>query len=979
MSIRTILAPGVQINEIDKSQYSPAMTGSNCYVMGFTDKGEPYTPMEFTSRSAWTSYYGTPDNEAERYAYAAACEVLNQNGRLRFARLPYDNAAFEKVACFKYKLTGIRPLSANFGEDGNPAMVEKTDEDGNEIQVPDATPFWEIYKADPTVDRVVAIEPKGCPYLADLSAIDELRTDEAKANVNEIVIADVSFNTYGQIQEDTRKGGKREMIGVMPVVTTAANAMYAQKLIDVANENVIGYEPVGRIMTLDAAAALDLAARFPELSDYTPNECMESDTARLLNTRDYYKLVERVPLRRLSSFDIGPDMTEDDIRLAIEAHMKAPETNAVSGSWNGKWSVSVTSDPDVPSSDISVASFSYIGEYSESDLREICDGQDGRPTQAQFETSYKPKFGWHNPGGDDTVPETLSREAIEMFPTIEFDGEHFVRDNLKKIGIVVYRMFLDPAEGNKVNFQMVEAYAGSLCKDDKDPNTGMTTFIDTIVNSQSKYINVFSNCFSTPSSKKEYKETLDMLVMQPGSSHGAELDAVIDKIGDFPSVIDKVARALDVSPFETNQIKDILANVKSLQSVTQSGKIAKAFDDAASEATSEDDKTTINRLKEELLAIAQKIKVYLEVTTPSLGFYQCMTREDISITKSIFDGMNKCFEKAEDINQFDIDVIPDAGLANIASYLKALYGDKGQYDLQVVDDLGNSMLGMWRCDSNTPAVKMWKTVEQKLDNFCKNVRKDCMFIADGPRPLVLAGQKKIVRPTKPANTIDANIVPNLKYITGLNTSYGACYVDWFEQADDYSGDFFWCPPSIKAMGVYVNTDVNYNYWDAPAGLNRGVIAATDVAFSPTIKQAGMFYEKNFNYAINYPQDGIVLEGQKTLQTKPSAFDRVNVRRLFLRLERAAWRVSRYFVYEGNTAYTRQRLVDALDPYFKQAKVGGGIYDYKIKCDETNNTDFVIDNNELRVSIGIKPVKTAEFILLDFVCLRTGGSWTEAGF
>ena len=69
MSIRTILAPGVQINEIDKSQYSPAMTGSNCYVMGFTDKGEPYQPMEFTSRTAWTSYYGTPDNEAERYAY----------------------------------------------------------------------------------------------------------------------------------------------------------------------------------------------------------------------------------------------------------------------------------------------------------------------------------------------------------------------------------------------------------------------------------------------------------------------------------------------------------------------------------------------------------------------------------------------------------------------------------------------------------------------------------------------------------------------------------------------------------------------------------------------------------------------------------------------------------------------------------------------------------------------------------------------
>ena len=203
-------------------------------------------------------------------------------------------------------------------------------------------------------------------------------------------------------------------------------------------------------------------------------------------------------------------------------------------------------------------------------------------------------------------------------------------------------------------------------------------------------------------------------------------------------------------------------------------------------------------------------------------------------------------------------------------------------------------------------------------------------------------------------------------------------MDWFEQADDYTGDFFWCPPSIKAMGVYVNTDVNFNYWDAPAGLNRGLIAATDVAFSPTIKQAGSIYEKCINYAVNYPNDGIVLEGQRTTQVKPSAFDRVNVRRLFCRLERMAYKISRYFLYEGNTAYTRQRLVDALDPYFKEAKVGGGIYDYKIVCDESNNTPTTIDRNELHVSIGIKPVKTIEFIMIDFVAASTGASWQEVG-
>ena len=236
-----------------------------------------------------------------------------------------------------------------------------------------------------------------------------------------------------------------------------------------------------------------------------------------------------------------------------------------------------------------------------------------------------------------------------------------------------------------------------------------------------------------------------------------------------------------------------------------------------------------------------------------LGLYSPMTKKDISISKSILDGMNKAFEKVADINKLDIDIVPDAGLANIASYLKAIFGDKGPYDLSITDSLGNSLLGMWKCKKATDDhVKMWKTVLLKHDNFCKNTRKDCMFVADGLRPLVLEGQKKIVRDTKPANSIDKNILPYIPAICGINTSYGAGYADWFEQADDYTGDFFWCPPSIKATGCYVNTDLNFDYWMAPAGLTRGIIAATDVAFSPNDKQAGAFYEKNWNYAINYP-------------------------------------------------------------------------------------------------------------------------------
>lgn len=104
MAIRLLDAPGIEIHEIDKSQYTPSMTGTKCFVAGFATKGEPYVPMQFTSKTAWQTYYGEPDNEAERYFYNACSEVINQNGVLYCARLPYDNESLDRMVAYKYKV-----------------------------------------------------------------------------------------------------------------------------------------------------------------------------------------------------------------------------------------------------------------------------------------------------------------------------------------------------------------------------------------------------------------------------------------------------------------------------------------------------------------------------------------------------------------------------------------------------------------------------------------------------------------------------------------------------------------------------------------------------------------------------------------------------------------------------------------------------------------------------------------------------------
>ena len=443
--MRTITAPGVEIKEIDKSQYSPAMVGTACYIMGFSDKGEPYRPMEFTSRASWQSYYGEPDNEAERYFYNAAVEVLNNNGRLYCARLPYDNPAFEKMVGFRYTLSP-------------------------ELSIDSDTPFFEIQKADATIKTVRAIESKGVPYLLDLSAVDELRTDEAKVMNNSFVIVDTTCGTLKPIVEDERKGVAREMIGIMPVVTTAANALFAQKYLEVENQCAIGYETIGCPITV-------------KTDDQPCNNVLEKDCCRLLNTGSWYSEITTVPY--LLSTSLCVDASDIDNDPAVIADIESQISGWIDlSAWNKSYQ---KTDDDAPSGQMAVG-ISYLSALTQTEYAAQLDVLSSDPKITSL-------FGWHGKDYDDNLPETVSQEANTFFPTIGFNSETntFDREHLKKIGVVVYKMFLDPAEGNKINFEPVEAFVGSLCKDDKDPNTGTTTFIDTIINNNSEYIYCFSN------------------------------------------------------------------------------------------------------------------------------------------------------------------------------------------------------------------------------------------------------------------------------------------------------------------------------------------------------------------------------------------------------------------------------------------------------------------------------------------------------
>jgi len=207
---------------------------------------------------------------------------------------------------------------------------------------------------------------------------------------------------------------------------------------------------------------------------------------------------------------------------------------------------------------------------------------------------------------------------------------------------------------------------------------------------------------------------------------------------------------------------------------------------------------------------------------------------------------------------------------------------------------------------------------------------------------------------------------------GRNTNYAAYYYPWCQVADPDLGRNVWLPPSTVVSGVYSFNDLVKHPWYAPAGLNRGTLdTVIQTERLMTQNDRDNLYIKSVNPIASFPREGICVWGQKTLQKKQSALDRINVRRLLIDAKRFVAQTVKYLVFENNTVETRAKFIELTDPYFRRVQNQQGLYDYRIIIDESNNTPDVIDRNEMRCQIYLKPAKTAEFIIVDFVVLPTG--------
>jgi hypothetical protein len=252
------------------------------------------------------------------------------------------------------------------------------------------------------------------------------------------------------------------------------------------------------------------------------------------------------------------------------------------------------------------------------------------------------------------------------------------------------------------------------------------------------------------------------------------------------------------------------------------------------------------------------------------------------------------------------------------------------------------------------------TQQYVIDNL-STARADCVTFISPPSASVV----------NQSGNESSNITSWLASLS-RSSSYVVADSGWKYQYDKYNNVYRWIPLNGDIAGLCVYTDSIKDPWFSPAGFNRGAIKnAIKLAWNPTKTYRDTLYASGVNPVVTFPGQGTVLFGDKTLQSKPSAFDRINVRRLFITLEKSIAKAAQYSLFELNDEFTRAQFISLVTPFLRDIQGRRGITDFKVVCDSTNNTSNVIDSNQFVGDIYIKPARSVNFIQLNFVAVGTG--------
>jgi phage tail sheath protein FI len=245
--------------------------------------------------------------------------------------------------------------------------------------------------------------------------------------------------------------------------------------------------------------------------------------------------------------------------------------------------------------------------------------------------------------------------------------------------------------------------------------------------------------------------------------------------------------------------------------------------------------------------------------------------------------------------------------------------------------------------------------------------------------IIAKSRKDCIAVVSPAYSGTLTVDAMLAHVASLaqNSSYLVVDGNWLKVYDKYNDKYENIPAASSTAGIMAAGDVTDAPWFSPAGSRRGqYLGVTDILVNPSKTDRDRLYKAGINPIVSFPGQGIMLYGDKTHMSRPSAFDRINVRRLFLVLERAISAAAENVMFELNDEFTRAEFSNIVEPFLREVQGRRGITDFRLVCDETNNTPEVIDRNEFVASCFIKPARSINYVTLNFVAVRTGVEFEE---
>ena len=256
-------------------------------------------------------------------------------------------------------------------------------------------------------------------------------------------------------------------------------------------------------------------------------------------------------------------------------------------------------------------------------------------------------------------------------------------------------------------------------------------------------------------------------------------------------------------------------------------------------------------------------------------------------------------------------------------------------------------------------------------------RKDCMAVISQPVGSGFADTASLANKATLSDVTFQTVIDSRNNDLNRDTSYAAMDGNWKQQSDSYNGITRWLPLNGDIAGLLARTETDFGAWFSPGGYARGsILNVNKLAFNPSKAQRDLIYSAGINNVVAFPGSGTVLWGDKTLQTKPSAFDRIQVRRLFNILEKSFATSANFILFEQNDAFTRRSFVNQIDPVLREVQNKRGLENYRIVCDESNNPGSVVDRGEFVCDIFLQPTKSVQFVKLNFVANNSGSFFSE---